>query len=40
MSDLDYMKRVVGTVFGAVVSIPGIALGFYVTYQVVTALGN
>jgi uncharacterized membrane protein len=36
----DYLKKLVAAILGALISIPSIAIGFYVTYQVVTALGN
>ena len=40
MFSLDYAKKVVGAVMGAAIGIPSIAIGFYLTYQIVTALGN
>jgi ABC-type phosphate transport system permease subunit len=40
MPNTDYMKKVVGAIIGALIGIPSIGIGFYVTYQVVTALGN
>ncbi len=40
MENVDYLKKVVGTLLGALIGVPSIAIGFYVTYQIVTALGN
>lgn len=40
MCNCEYGKKVMATLVGAAVAIPSIAFGFYVTYQVVTALGN
>jgi len=36
----EYSKKVIGAILGALISIPSIAMGFYITYQVVTAIGN
>jgi uncharacterized membrane protein len=36
----DFSKKVIGAIIGALISIPSIAVGFYITYQVVTTLGN
>jgi ABC-type phosphate transport system permease subunit len=40
MINSSYVKKVVGAIVGALVAIPSIAGGFYLTYQLVTALGN
>lgn len=40
MLSSDYLKKFFGAIIAAMVIIPGIAMGFYVTYQIVTALGN
>ena len=40
MANAEYLKKVIGAVFGALIGIPSIAVGFYVTYQVITAIGN
>lgn len=40
MFNFEYLKKVIAAVMGALIGIPSIAMGFYVTYQVVTALGN
>lgn len=40
MPNADYMKKVVATLLGAAIGVPSIAFGFYLTYQIVTALGN
>jgi hypothetical protein len=40
MFDKDYKLKVVGVIFGAAMVIPGIATGFYLTYQLVTMVGN
>jgi hypothetical protein len=40
MCDSEYMKKVIAALLGAVIGIPSIATGFYLTYQVVTTLGN
>jgi ABC-type phosphate transport system permease subunit len=40
MLNADYIKKVIGALLAALIGIPSIALGFYLTYQVVTALGN
>jgi len=40
MLSSEYLKKVVGAILGAAIGIPSIAMGFYVTYQIVTALGN
>jgi hypothetical protein len=37
---MEYFKKVMITVFSALIAIPTIALGFYLTYEAVTALGN
>ena len=35
-----YLKKVLAAILGALVGIPSIGIGFYVTYQIVTAIGN
>ena len=40
MLNADYLKKVVAALMGALIGIPSIGIGFYVTYQVVTTLGN
>ena len=40
MGKLDYTKRVIGAVLAAVIGVPSIATGFYVTYQLIAAIGN
>ena len=40
MLNPDYMKKVIAAILGALIGIPSIGIGFYVTYQVVTTLGN
>jgi hypothetical protein len=40
MVSSEYLKKVVGAVIGAAIGVPSIAIGFYVTYQVITAIGN
>ncbi len=40
MFNQEYVKRVVGALLGAAIGIPSIAFGFYLTYQIVTTLGN
>jgi hypothetical protein len=37
---VDYMKKLLGAIIGAAIGVPSIAIGFYVTYQLVTAIGN
>lgn len=36
----EYTKHLVGTLMGAMIAIPGIAIGFYSVYWMVTWLGN
>jgi ABC-type phosphate transport system permease subunit len=40
MANLEYLKKFVGALFGAMIGIPSIAIGFYVTYQLVASIGN
>lgn len=40
MLNTEYLKKFIGAIVGALIGVPSIAMGFYVTYQVVTALGN
>jgi ABC-type phosphate transport system permease subunit len=40
MLNFEYLKKFMGAIIGAMIGIPSIAIGFYVTYQVVTTLGN
>lgn len=40
MDSSNYMKKLIGAIIGAMIGVPSIAIGFYVTYQVVAALGN
>lgn len=40
MLNPDYLRKVAAALIGALIGIPSIAIGFYVTYQVVTTLGN
>ncbi len=40
MANAEYMKKVIGAIIGALIGVPSIAIGFYVTYQIVTTLGN
>jgi hypothetical protein len=35
-----YLKKLAAALMGAMIGIPSIAIGFYITYQIVTALGN
>lgn len=40
MLNQEYLKKVIGTLLGAAIGIPSIGIGFYLTYQIVTTLGN
>lgn len=40
MANVEYLKKFVGALVGAMIGIPSIAIGFYVTYQLVTSIGN
>ncbi len=40
MKNLPYPARVATTLLAAMIAIPAIAGGFYMTYQIVTYLGN
>ena len=40
MCNLEYVKKVVAALLGAMIGIQSIAVGFYLTYQVVTTIGN
>ena len=40
MTNVSYFKKAVGAILGAMIGIPSIAAGFYITYQLVTAIGN
>ena len=35
-----YFKKLIAAIMGAAIAIPSIAVGFYLTYQLVTFLGN
>jgi hypothetical protein len=40
MPDLDYLKKLAAALITPAILIPGMAMGFYYTYQIVTAVGN
>ena len=40
MKTLSYPKKVLGIITAAAIIIPGIAMGFYAAYSLVTLLGN
>ena len=40
MGSLNYFKMVAMALVGAAVSVPSIAMGYYITYLIVTAVGN
>ncbi len=40
MLNTSYVKKIIAALLGALIGIPSIGMGFYVTYQAITTLGN